>query len=146
MPLCTFICSGTTDAIVSLHYFYILKVRLDIVLVQQQIRSHRCFRGCLCLLLGLFCLAFDQSVARLALFNKVSEADFDTSRLHRREFITLSRASAIPLNPPFHASTNDKGSKWISVGDYCHCHQSIAFGCVLCGAAQECSVCVCERV
>lgn len=100
--------------------------------------------------IGLCCLASNQSIARLALFNKVSEADFDTSPLLCRKCITLKRASTIPLNPPFHASTNDKGSKWISVGDYCYCHQSIAFGRMLCGVTQDCMasvyVCMCKCV
>lgn len=94
------------------------------------------------MLLGLCCLASDQSTARLALFNKVSEADFDTSRLPRPRIYHIEESQPNPTQSPFHASTNDKGSKWISVGDYCHCHQSIAFGCLLCGVAQEHIVCV----
>lgn len=41
------------------------------------------------------------------------------------------------------------GSKWISVGDYCYCHLSVAFEYVLCDVTQECtvqSVCVVEKV
>lgn len=112
--------------------------------VEGQVRQ--VFFSSRCLLPGLCCPAPDQSVARLALLTRFYEADFDTSRLLRREFIALRGASAIPLNPPFHASTNDKGSKWISAGDYCHCHQSIAFGRGLCGVARECMqrVRVCE--
>ncbi len=65
-------------------YFEILKVKLDIRLVQQEkVMSYWRSKGCLFLLNGLRRLASDQSVARLALFNKVSEADFDTSRLLR---------------------------------------------------------------
>ena len=84
----------------------VLKVRWDIKLVQQQkVRSCYCLRGCL--LLGLCFLLSDQSIAGLELFNSGSEVDFDTSRLVCREFVTLRRASTIPLNP-FQASINDK--------------------------------------